>query len=182
MNDPQFAPLFEAFKGGGPLDQGVVNAMSLVTRDAANIHVFVANFSKPLVMIDQGGFSARRVLNQMLVRPEFVKDIPDIQDALSYADDMHLQSEQGFSNIANHMLRDIMKKHGYDHIAYTNTVEFPGTPSFVAVAPGSVRPIGDFGGNLEAVKLMAAAPIALTLAQVATKEETKEDDKDKEGD
>jgi hypothetical protein len=182
INKPEFADIREAFESKGL--PAYLPATVPLQREAASIDVFVANFQRPLVLWDQGGFSSMRVLRQLMSRKEFEDDIPELQEAMNYADDMMLNSDQGFSNIANNIIRQVLDRHGYDHIVYTNTVEFPGTPSFIAIKPGTIKPITDFGANKEGLKLFAQAPIALTVASVleAGKQEDKEEKEDTEND
>lgn len=175
--EPAYKTLREGFsKHMAGTATALNKVMPAIMKGNADLSVFVTNAKKPLFLWDTGSFGSRAIANQLLARPEFTKYYKDLQEVLNYSDDM-MFSDQGFSNIANHMLRDIIEKQGYDHIAYINTHEAAGSPSFIFWKKDSLRPLTDFGVGDDTLKLLSA-PVLAILAARAAMDKPKEEPKD----
>lgn len=172
---PEFRPIWEAFekhlRGSQELyvDRIIQQALSSLHGLNADIYMFVVNWKAPLVMMDQGGFSVRRGLNQLMFRKEFRSEMNELTEAMTYADTTTpftggAPNSPTFSSIANTMFWDIISRKGYDHVLYTNVIEYAGTPSVIGGPISPMRPIESFGIDGEITRLLAAGPIALAVA------------------
>lgn len=187
----EFNPIFDAFAkhfntgGKGPdTSEAVKQALASLHGLNTDIHMFVVDWKKPLVLLDQGGFSVRRGLNQLMFRKEFRSEMDELNEAMTYADTTTPFTAGGngptFSSIANTMFWDILSRKGYDHVLYTNVIEYAGTPSVIGGPISQMRPLESFGIDGEITRLLAAGPIALAVAGEALEQMDKEADKDGE--
>jgi len=180
ISEQRYSPLKRALSAHVMANSGQIDALSkafhTLSKGNADIQFYVTNAQRPLFLWDVGGFRMDRIINQLIDKQEFIDDVPALTDAMRYADEQFLNSEAGFSVIANGEVRRIIENKGYDHIAYINTVEFPGTPSFIFWKKNSIRPVESFGVPGETTKLLAAPVIAAGLAfQLSGEEEEKPD-------